>query len=645
MKVLLVSDVLGKENNGTTIACMNLARYLQSQGDEVRFLCCDQDKKGVPGYYITRKRSFGPLNFIVEKNQVALAKPDKKTILQALEGVDIVHIMMPFKLGHRTALLAKKLGIPVTAGFHVQAENFTAHIGMMNSKYVNHRTYKYYFKRLYRHIDAIHYPTEFIHRIFEKNIKKKTNAYVISNGVNKIYQHQVIERDDKDIFKILFIGRISKEKSHRVLVEAVSKSKYKDKIQLYFAGGGPREKEVLKQADKLGIKKPIIQFMPREQLVKLINSCDLYCHPAEIEIEAISCLEAITCGLVPVISDSKRSATNGFALSEKNLFKNKDSQDLANKIDYWIEHPEEKEACSKEYLGYTRRFEQNACMEKMRKMLEEYAKPKNHIKHPPTFKKHYYTDELNDDFLNTNIKTKVTPDKYKYVSKNPFGFVFGWLLYYIIAIPLVFFADKIIYHFKIKNKILLKRYRLKGYYIYANHTSSIGDTYTVNMLSTKRNYIVAGPDVISIPGIKGIVRMLGAIPLPSNTMVTQEKFLNCIEKRIAQRHSVTIFPEAHVWPYCTFIRNFRAQSFRYPYDYDAPVFAYTTTWQKRRFSKKPRLVAYIDGPFYVNRELTRNDAIQDLRDRVYKQMVERSKSVEQVPYYRYLKINKKDTDL
>ena len=47
MKVLLVADVLGEENNGTTIACMNLYRYLIQQGDEVKILCCDQDKKAM----------------------------------------------------------------------------------------------------------------------------------------------------------------------------------------------------------------------------------------------------------------------------------------------------------------------------------------------------------------------------------------------------------------------------------------------------------------------------------------------------------------------------------------------------------------------------------------------------------------------
>lgn len=45
MTITVVCDVLGEENNGTTIAAMNLIRFLKSQGHNVRILCGDADKK------------------------------------------------------------------------------------------------------------------------------------------------------------------------------------------------------------------------------------------------------------------------------------------------------------------------------------------------------------------------------------------------------------------------------------------------------------------------------------------------------------------------------------------------------------------------------------------------------------------------
>ena len=117
-----------------------------------------------------------------------------------------------------------------------------------------------------------------------------------------------------------------------------------------------------------------MEFFSRDELVRVINYADLYVHPAEIEIEAISCLEAIACGLVPVIADSPRSATRFFALTPENRFRCNDPVDLARRMDYWLESPERRAACRARYLGFAQQFDQAQCMERMEEMLAQTAK-------------------------------------------------------------------------------------------------------------------------------------------------------------------------------------------------------------------------------------------------------------------------------
>lgn len=372
LKVAVVADVLGQENNGTTIAGMNFIRSLKAKGHDVIIISPDQDKKGEPGHIVMPAWNFGIFNRYVAKNGVVIARVDHKLLEETIKDVDIVHTMLAFSLGKATAKITKKLGIPLTSGFHTQAENITGHIKLMNSKVANRFTYKVLNNRLYKHVDGIHYPTAFSRDIFEA-VVGKTPAYVISNGVNKRFRYRpelkdtnLLKTDAK--YQIIFTGRLSKEKTHHILIKALKYSQFKDDIQLVFAGDGPLKNKLRKMGRKLKYP-PIIRFFTREEMVEILNNSTLYVHPSEIEIEAISCLEAISSGLVPVIANSKRSATRYFALDEQNLFKNLDAKDLARKIDYWLLNPDKRDERRQQYLDYTKKFDHDYCMDQMEEML------------------------------------------------------------------------------------------------------------------------------------------------------------------------------------------------------------------------------------------------------------------------------------
>lgn len=375
MKITIIAPVLGEENNGTTVAVMNLVRAMRKKGHTVNIVCPDQDKKGLPGFYVVPIQSLGILDVIIKANNVVIAKADKKIIKEACEGSDVVHVTVPMFLGaHCAKYIKEELNIPVTASFHCQAENFSSHIlNWMSNHWFNDYLYRRYNRKLYSYCSAIHYPTAFIKDIYE-DVVGKTNAYVISNGVrNDIYKTTITRKDERLIGKkvILFIGRLSKEKSHKLLVKAVSLSKYESEIQLIFAGQGPTRKSIEKLSCKILTNQPIIDFFSIDKLNEIINISDLYVHPAHAEIEAIACLEAIKCGLVPVISNSKTSATKGFALDERSLFESNNVKDLSDKIDYWFDHEEERIKMGKVYEESASVLSVDRCMDQMEKMFED----------------------------------------------------------------------------------------------------------------------------------------------------------------------------------------------------------------------------------------------------------------------------------
>lgn len=371
MNITVVCDVLGLENNGVTIAAMNLIRFLKSRNHNVRVLCADESKLGQDGYFVVPSRSFGPFDDYLEKNGITLAKPVEMVVRNAIANVDIVHVMLPFSLGFAAVKIAKEYGIPVCAGFHQLAENFSVHLKMDRVPLVNKITYAH-FHRFYKDVDCIHYVSQYVRSVYEE-MYGKTVGCVISNGVNEIFKPmpEVRKSLSEDVIYIHYTGRYSYEKSHKTLIDAVEYSKYKDKIQLVFAGNGPIKDELEKYSAKLPLK-PIFGFYSRQELVERLNMATLYVHAAEYEAEGIGCLEAISCGIVPVISDSPKCATRFYAIDDKSLFECNNPQNLAEKIDFWLDNPEIREEYSKRYIKMAESdFDHNSCMMKMEEMFEK----------------------------------------------------------------------------------------------------------------------------------------------------------------------------------------------------------------------------------------------------------------------------------
>ena len=239
---------------------------------------------------------------------------------------------------------------------------------------------------------------------------------------------------------------------------------------------------------------------------------------------------------------------------------------------------------------------------------------------------YYYSDELNDEFSGSHITPRVIDEKYKYLHKNIFWNLAHFLVQNVLSVPIKLLYAKLKFRIKYIGKEKLKKYKKEGYFVYANHTQVFADTFlTSNVIYPKRNYLIVNPENVSMKFLGNFVQMFGAIPIPTGRD-GMKNFLTAIKYHIQKGHSITIYPEAHIWPYYTKIRPFKSVSFKYPIELDKPVFCITNTYQKRE-KNKVKITSYIDGPFFVNKDLeTKQEQKKDLRNRVYNQMVERSKN-------------------
>ena len=237
----------------------------------------------------------------------------------------------------------------------------------------------------------------------------------------------------------------------------------------------------------------------------------------------------------------------------------------------------------------------------------------------------YYTDELKDEFSTAEIEPKPIDGHYRYDRDTGIRRLAAFFWYRIVAVPLAFCYLKLSFRHRVFGREKLRETRGRGIFLFGNHTQIIGDALIPSFLRPpQKPYVIVHPNNVSMPYLGRVTPYLGAIPLPDDMEATRH-FVETVKKRITDGRAVVIYPEAHIWPYYTGIRPFTADSFLYPVKYDAPVYAFTNVYKRRRRSGRPRIETQIDGPFYPDTSLPPRERRQELRDRVYAAMTARAR--------------------
>ena len=254
-------------------------------------------------------------------------------------------------------------------------------------------------------------------------------------------------------------------------------------------------------------------------------------------------------------------------------------------------------------------------------------------------KKFYYNSE-NDEVLNFKNKPIKIDGNYEYIIRNPLKKFLSWLTYYFIAVPFAFVTFKLIKRIKFHNKNILKPYKNSGFFIYANHTNQFCDGFCPGLVCfPQKAHIIINSANLTTPIVGKFVKMWGGLPLP-NTIEATKNFYHAIED-ISKKNPIIIYPEAHLWPYYTKIRNFPSSSFKYPIKFNKPTFTFTTVYKKRNHSKKPKIEIYIDGPFSVNKNLDDKFQQEELRNIIHKHLSNRA-NLSNCEYIKYIKRSNHD---
>jgi len=176
------------------------------------------------------------------------------------------------------------------------------------------------------------------------------------------FKFSVREIKNKETINLITVGRLVEKKGHKYALEAISMLKKEDKNIIYaIIGDGPLKGELENLVIELNIFK-IVKFygaLEQSEVVKLYNESDIFLLPSitsrdgDREGQALVIQEAQACGL-PVISTLHNGIPEGMIDGDSGfLVPEKDSNAIAEKIKYLIEHPEiwpQMGRCGREFV-------------------------------------------------------------------------------------------------------------------------------------------------------------------------------------------------------------------------------------------------------------------------------------------------------
>jgi 1,2-diacylglycerol 3-alpha-glucosyltransferase len=324
MKILMLSHGYPPVISGVTLVVQKVAREMVRRGHEMTVVTAsdrgpayrDEDQ----GVKLMRVHS-APNPFWSEGRLPILSYDRLKEIVADVEP-DIINTHDGALLSmHLHRLERDRCHVPevLTCHYLPRFVTYYVHAGDVVERVVEDIAWEVTL-RMINGFDHVIFPTRTQQQAFiEEGLAKPST--VISNGLD-ISHYRPDGRPEKDKGvearyalpagpRILFVGRLAKDKKIDVLIRAMPSIWSTYRGHLILVGRGDAREQLAELAESLGLGDCVhfLGFVPEEDLPGLYRQCDVFAIASDVEVQSIPTLQAAATGL-PIV------AANAAALPE-----------------------------------------------------------------------------------------------------------------------------------------------------------------------------------------------------------------------------------------------------------------------------------------------------------------------------------------
>lgn len=337
MKIGLFTDAYFPIISGVSISVDILQKELIKLGHDVYVICNSHEHAEEDDKVIRFSGKSLPMKGM---HEYKVSKVTRKRVEKiGSMRFDVIHCHTEFTMGRLGRRAAKKFNIPVVHTYHTMYEDYCHFISKTLVRPLRFFS-KVYSKSFANSADSVVFPTIKVKKTFDRyGFTKK--ADIIPTGIytdkfRKINfnNHEVARLRDtlgiaEDDFVMLFLGRLSREKSIETLIRKFALlSKDNPKLKLLLVGGGPDGEFFENIVNELKLNDSVIftGMVPPDSVALYYHVSDVFCNFSTTETQGLTFIEALASGL-PLLAkyddnleDVLRTGFNGISFEKDEDF-------------------------------------------------------------------------------------------------------------------------------------------------------------------------------------------------------------------------------------------------------------------------------------------------------------------------------------
>ena len=331
MNILMLSHAYPPVISGVTLVVQKVAREMVRRGHQVTVVTASD--RG-PAYQhedqgVSLMRVHSAPNPFWSEGRLPILSYDKLIDIVAEVKPDIINAHDGALLSmHLHRLEHERCQVPevLTCHYLPHFVTYYVHAGDVVEKVVEDIAWEVTM-RMINGFDHVIFPTRTQQQAFIQAGLEKPST-VISNGLD-ISRYSPADRLEKDIEdrymlppgpRILFVGRLAKDKKIDVLIRAMRPIWSAHHGHLLLVGRGDDHQHLTELVESLGLRACVhfLGFVPEEDLPGLYRHCDIFAIASDVEVQSIPTLQAAATGLPIVAANAAalpelvESGTNGY---------------------------------------------------------------------------------------------------------------------------------------------------------------------------------------------------------------------------------------------------------------------------------------------------------------------------------------------